>query len=76
MGKKTFESSMKQLEAIVRELEDGDLPLEQAVSKFEEGILVSRRCSQLLNETEKRITVLLQSEDGATTEKSIEADEL
>jgi exodeoxyribonuclease VII small subunit len=76
MEKKTFESSMKQLEAIVRELENGDLPLEEAVSKFEEGILVSRRCSQLLNETEKRITLLLQSEDGTTTEKRIEPDDL
>lgn len=76
MEKMTFESSMKQLEAIVRELEDGGLPLEQAVSKFEEGIMVSRRCSQLLNETEKRITLLLQSEDGTATEKSIEPEEL
>ena len=38
MAQKTFEQSMKQLEQIVKELEDGDLPLEKALKKFEEGM--------------------------------------
>ena len=40
--KKTFEQSIKQLEKIVQELEDGDLPLEKAIKKFEEGIKLTR----------------------------------
>ena len=46
MAPKTFEQSMKQLERIVQELEDGELPLEKAIKKFEEGIKLTRLCSK------------------------------
>lgn len=67
---------MKQLEKIVRELEDGDLPLEKAVAKFEEGIQLSSRCASLLDETEKRITLLIQSSEGKVEERPIEPGDL
>jgi len=68
MTKKTFEQSMKQLEQIVQELESGDLPLEKAIKKFEEGTQLSKYCSQKLDETEKKITLLVQNSEGNVTE--------
>lgn len=69
MAKPTFEKAMKQLEEIVQELETGDLPLERAIKKFEEGIKLSKFCSEALDETEKRIQILLQDQKGKITEK-------
>lgn len=69
MAKQTFESAMKQLERIVRELEDGDLPLEKAMKKFEQGIKLSGFCSDKLDETEKKITLLLKDQNGNPVEK-------
>ena len=64
MAKKTFEMAMKQLEQIVQDLEAGDMPLEKAIKKFEEGIKVSKYCSEKLDESEKRITLLMLDSDG------------
>ena len=64
MAKKTFELAMKQLEKIVQELESGDMPLEQAIKKFEEGIKISKYCSEKLDESEKKITLLMQNSEG------------
>ena len=69
MAQKTFEQSMKQLERIVQELEDGDLPLEKAIKKFEEGIKLTKLCSEKLDETEKKISVLLKDSEGQAAEK-------
>ena len=75
MAKKTFEQSLKQLEQIVHELESGDLPLEQAIKKFEEGMELSKFCSQKLEETERRITVLMQTSSGEIVEKPLQPTE-
>lgn len=64
MSKKTFEKAMMALEQIVKELETGDLPLEKAFEKFEEGVKLSKFCSEKLNETEKRVTLLLKDQEG------------
>jgi exodeoxyribonuclease VII small subunit len=69
MAQKTFEQSMKQLERIVQELEDGDLPLEKAIKKFEEGIKLTKLCSEKLDETEKKISILLKNSEGQMIEK-------
>jgi exodeoxyribonuclease VII small subunit len=69
MTQKTFEQSMKQLERIVQELEDGDLPLEKAIKKFEEGIKLTKLCSEKLDETEKKISILLKDSEGEIAEK-------
>ena len=64
MAKKTFEMAMKQLEQIVQDLETGDMPLEKAIKKFEEGIKISKYCSEKLDESERKITLLLRDSDG------------
>jgi exodeoxyribonuclease VII small subunit len=69
MAKQTFEQAMKQLEEIVQELESIDLPLEKAIKKFEEGVKLSKFCSEKLDETEKRITILLKDQSGQFIEK-------
>jgi exodeoxyribonuclease VII small subunit len=69
MSKKTFEQSLKELEKIVEELESGDLPLEKALKKFEEGIKLSRSCSTKLDEIEQKITLLLKDQTGSREEK-------
>jgi exodeoxyribonuclease VII small subunit len=69
MPKQTFEKSIQQLEEIVQELESGDLPLEKAIHRFEEGMNLSKRCSKMLDETEKKISVLIRETDGTVSEK-------
>ena len=64
MAKQTFESAMKQLESIVHELESGDLTLDQALKKFQEGVKLSEFCSKKLDETEKKVSILLKDEEG------------
>ena len=72
MPKQTFETAMKQLEQIVQELETGDLSLEVSMKKFEDGIQLSRFCAKKLDETERRITLLLQNPDGTVQEAPVE----
>jgi exodeoxyribonuclease VII small subunit len=69
MAKKSFEQSLKQLEQIVDELESGELPLEQSIRKFEEGIELSKFCAKMLEETERKITLLMQASSGDVVEK-------
>lgn len=64
MAEMTFEKAMANLEKIVHELESGDLPLDKALGKFEEGVRLTRLCSKKLDETEKKINILMQNEDG------------
>lgn len=70
MAKKTFEDSLAQLESIVEALESGDLPLEKAIKTFEEGVRLSRFCFEKLDETEKKINLLLKDQDGTIRENS------
>ena len=71
--KKNFEHALQELEKIVEEIESGDLPLELALKKFEEGMELSKFCSQKLEETERRITQLMQNSSGAVLEKPFPA---
>ena len=54
-----FEEAMKQLENIAGELEKGDLDLDTSVSKFEEGMKLSKKCNDFLDQAEKKITMLI-----------------
>ncbi len=69
MAKISFEKSLKQLEQIVQELESGNLSLEKAMKKFEEGVKLSKHCSEKLDETEKKISVLLHDDKGNIAEE-------
>ncbi len=60
-----FEEALKRLERIVQELEDGDLPLDEACEKYEEGIRLSKACAKKLEQAKKRVEILLKNEDGS-----------
>ena len=61
---RTFETSLEALEQIVRQLEDGDLPLEKSLELFEQGIRLSRECQERLSQAERRIEILLRDNQG------------
>lgn len=71
---KSFESSLEALEQIVRELEDGDLPLEKSLELFEQGIRLSRECQERLGQAERRIEILLRDNQGRTVVSEFAAD--
>jgi exodeoxyribonuclease VII small subunit len=65
MAKERFEDALNKLEKIVAKLEEGDVPLEESLKLFEEGIRLSRLCNQKLDEAEKRVEILLKNKEGA-----------
>jgi exodeoxyribonuclease VII small subunit len=64
---KSFESSLEELERIVRDLEQGELPLEKSLELFEQGVKLSRECQERLNQAERRIEVLMRDTQGRST---------
>ena len=60
-----FEESLKQLESIIAKLERGDLPLEESVQLFEEGIKLSDACKKDLETAEGKVQMLLKQKDGS-----------
>ncbi len=56
----SFEAGLTELETVVKELENGDLPLEQAIALFEKGVGLSDRCRLQLEEAETRVEILLR----------------
>ena len=63
-----LEKSLADLEDLVEELESGDLPLEKAMKKFEEGIKLTRGCQTALKEAEQKVEILLKSAGGEVLE--------
>lgn len=59
-----FEASLHRLEQIVKKLEGGDLPLDDALRLFEEGIQLSQQCQKQLEEAENKVEILLKKADG------------
>ena len=70
---KNFEEQMAELEKIVTELEKGDLSLDESVAKFEEGIKLSKECNEVLEEAEKKITILV-NQDGEVKEENFNTE--
>ena len=68
MSGPTFEEALAQLEAVVSRLEGGELPLEEALRAFEEGVRLARVCSGRLEDAEQRVRLLTQASDGSVTE--------
>lgn len=64
MGGVKFEQAMARLEAIVGELEKGDLPLDESLKIFEEGIRLSKSCLKILEDAERKVEVLIQDKNG------------
>jgi exodeoxyribonuclease VII small subunit len=73
MPKQNFENAMKRLEDIVRELESGEVSLEDSLKRFEEGIKLSRLCSKKLDAIEKKVSILLQDEEKEVDEETLES---
>jgi exodeoxyribonuclease VII small subunit len=59
-----LEKSLSELEGIVEELESGDLPLEKAMQKFEQGIKLTRGCQSALKDAEQKVEILMKSAGG------------
>ncbi len=74
MGKANFEEAIQKLEEIAVELEKGDLSLEESLNKFEEGMKLSKECNEIIENAEKKITVLLEK-DGKLEETNFESGE-
>ncbi|MEK6772597.1 MAG: exodeoxyribonuclease VII small subunit [Bdellovibrionota bacterium] len=71
-----FEKKLKRLEEIVFKMEKGDLPLEDSLKLFEEGVTLSRECHKRLNEAESQVKVLMGfDEKGQTLTKNFVAEE-
>ena len=62
---KNFETSLKKLEKIVSDLENGELPLEESIKTFEEGVKLTKHCQNLLSKAEIKIQKLVESKDGS-----------
>jgi len=60
----SFEQAMDKLEQIVARLESGDVPLEQAIELFQEGMKLSQLCGQKLEQVERKIEILMEQEGG------------
>jgi exodeoxyribonuclease VII small subunit len=64
-----FEECLERLEAIVHALEAGNLPLDESLRVFEEGIALARRCGRYLEEAERRVDVLVKDEAGTLVQR-------
>ena len=70
-----LEKSLADLEDLVEELESGDLPLEKALKKFEDGIKLTRGCQAALKEAEQKVEILLNSAGGEDLEDFVVDEE-
>ena len=70
-----LEKALADLESLVDELESGDLPLEKAMKKFEEGIKLTRSCQAALKDAEQRVEILLKSAGGEEVLEEFEPDD-
>ncbi len=64
MKKPDFETSLKELEEIVEQLETSDLALDETLAKYENGIKIYKQCYQILEKAEKKINILLKNSTG------------
>ncbi len=75
MAEKKFETALARLEEIVKELESGDLPLEQSLKLFEEGTKLARVCNKRLAEAERKVEILLKDKNGNIKAEPFEEEE-
>ena len=71
-----FEQAMARLEVIVGELENGDLPLDESLKIFEEGIRLSRNCLKVLEDAERKVEVLVQHTNGKKQLRAFTSDDI
>ena len=71
---KNFEEMIENIEKIAKDLESGNLSLDESVKKFEEGMEISKECSKILEDAEKKITILIKDSEGNIKEESFDAE--
>jgi exodeoxyribonuclease VII small subunit len=71
-----FEEALARLEAIVAELERGELPLEDSMRIFEEGIKLSKACLKMLEEAERKVEILVKDKDGQKRPRTFDFEEV
>ena len=71
----TFEQQIERLEEIVCALDNGDLPLEESLKLFEEGVSLTRKCSALLTEAQGKLEILTSTQGGVLKIEEFEIDE-
>jgi exodeoxyribonuclease VII small subunit len=71
----SFETSLANLEKIVKRLEEGELPLEESLKLFEEGVRLSRECNERLQQAERRIEILTKRQGGAPALETYDSGE-
>jgi exodeoxyribonuclease VII small subunit len=76
MAEIKFEEALKKLEKIVEDLEQGDLSLDEALKKYQEGIDLSRVCSQRLESAKKKIEVLTKNKKGEFELKALDENKI
>lgn len=74
-GEMSFEAALAQLESIVKQLEQGELPLEESLAQFSEGVQLSKVCINKLNAAEEQIDKMIQERQGAMIEKPLQIQE-
>jgi len=70
-----FEEALARLEAIVAELERGELPLEDSMRIFEEGMKLSKVCLKMLEEAERKVEILIKDKDGKKRTRTFDIEE-
>ena len=75
MAKKNFEKALADLENIVQRLDENDLSLDESLSLFEEGIKLSRFCSQKLDAVEHKVEILLKDDEGNIQKEPFESSD-
>ncbi len=75
MSKPSFETALKRLQAIVEELERGDLPLEKALKRYEEGVKLAKVCQERLDQAELKLKQLRVDQEGRVTVEEWELPE-
>lgn len=71
----TFEQAFERLEAAIQALDDGDLALDEALARFEEGTRLMRYCARLLDQAELRVQQLLSDSSGTVTLAPFESEQ-
>jgi exodeoxyribonuclease VII small subunit len=68
--KKSFETAIAELEGVVQKLEKGELTLDASIDAFQQGIELTKYCNKRLDEVEKKISLLIETDNGELLEKN------
>ncbi len=74
IGSESFEQSLQNLENIVKKMESGTLPLEEALSSFQEGIGLVKKCQHLLSQAEQKVEILTKANADSIESKKFEIE--